>query len=138
MAQATLVPLPQTAAVEARPRLVFARAERPAPTFRFESLVLSEPRSLAKGRGATLALALVLHSILIVAVVVVPLFLYDYVPAPDEAMRAFFVTPGVAAPPPPPLLRLLPARSAPHPGPRRPRIPRRPRSSLPPPRRPRS
>jgi protein TonB len=74
----------------------------PPPTFRFESLVLTEPTSIRKGRGATLAVSIGLHSILIIAVVVVPLFFYDSLPAPDEAIRAFFVTPAVAAPPPPP------------------------------------
>jgi protein TonB len=72
------------------------------PAIRFESLVLTEPSSLAKGRSATLAVSIVLHSILILAAVVVPLFFYDSLPAPDEAVRAFFVTPVVAAPPPPP------------------------------------
>jgi protein TonB len=71
-------------------------------TFRFTSLVLTEPTSIRQGRSATLALSIALHAILIVAVVVVPLFFYDSLPAPDEAVRAFFVTPVVAAPPPPP------------------------------------
>ena len=101
MAQATLVPPPRTTADETR-RFVPAPPKRLQPTLRFESLVLIEPRSLTKGRGATLAVSLALHSILIVAVVVVPLYFYDSLPAPDEAVRAFFVTPAVAAPPPPP------------------------------------
>ena len=102
MAQAALVPPPRTADDEPEPRLVVVRPPRSAPPFRFESLVLSEPHSLATRRRATLAVSLILHSFLIVAVVVVPLFLYDYLPAPDEAVRAFFVTPAAAAPPPPP------------------------------------
>jgi periplasmic protein TonB len=102
MAQATLVPPPRTTADETSLRFVPAPPKRLQPTLRFESLVLTEPRSLTKGRGATLAVSLVLHSILIVAVVVVPLYFYDSLPAPDEAVRAFFVTPAVAAPPPPP------------------------------------
>jgi protein TonB len=102
MPQAALVPTPWTVADGSSPRIVPARAEYRAPMLRFESLVLTEPRSLAKGRSSTLAISLVLHSVLIVAVIVVPLFLYDYLPAADEAVHAFFVTPAVAAPPPPP------------------------------------
>jgi len=103
MAQATLVPPPRPVVDQSRARRpVAALAARPAPTFRFDSLVLTEARSLKKGRGATLALSIALHSILVVAVVVVPLFFYDTLPAPDDAVRAFFVTPVVAAPPPPP------------------------------------
>ena len=87
MAQATLVPPPRIAADEAGPRVVVARAPSSALSFRFESLVLSEPRSVGTRRGATLAVSLIVHSILVVAVVVVPLFLYDYhLPAPDEAV----------------------------------------------------
>jgi periplasmic protein TonB len=102
MAQATLVPPPRMTDDETGLRLVSPPPKRLEPTPRFESLVLTEPRSLVKGRGTTLAVSLVLHSVLIVAVVIVPLFFYDSLPAPDEAVRAFFVTPAVAAPPPPP------------------------------------
>jgi protein TonB len=104
MAQVTLVPPPPNVAdPPALPRVDISNAPpRSAATFRFTSLVLTEPTSIRKGRGATLAFSIVLHSILIVAIVVVPLFFYDSLPAPDEAVRAFFVTPAVAAPPPPP------------------------------------
>ena len=102
MAQATLVPPPRTEPDAPSPHLVSERAQRPVPAIRFDSLVLTEPNSLVKGRSATLAVSIVLHSILILAAVVVPLFFYDSLPAPDEAVRAFFVTPAVAAPPPPP------------------------------------
>ena len=91
MAQATLVPPPQRVADHepvSRPAVV--RATRAEAAFRFESLVLTEPSSIRKGRGATLAVSIVLHAILIVAVVVVPLLYYDSLPAPDEAVRAFF------------------------------------------------
>ena len=74
----------------------------PPPTFRFSSLVSTNPHSLARGRGTTLVFSAILHSLLIAAVVVVPLFFYDSLPAPDEGIEAFFVTPAVAAPPPPP------------------------------------
>jgi protein TonB len=103
MAQATLVPPPQRVAdPEPVPRRAVVSATRADARFRFESLVLTEPASIRSGRGATLAVSIVLHAILIVAVVVVPLLYYDSLPAPDEAVRAFFVTPAVAAPPPPP------------------------------------
>jgi protein TonB len=103
MAQATLVPPPPRLTDDRiAPRLSAAPPERTEPTLRFESLVLTRPESLAKGRSATLAISIVLHSILIAAVIVIPLFFYDSLPAPDEAIRAFFVTPVVAAPPPPP------------------------------------
>ena len=118
MAQATLVPPPRPALDERRARPVPAPSTRPSPTFRFDSLVLTEPRSHKKGRGATLAVSIVLHAILIAAVVVVPLVFYDSLPAPDEAIRAFFVSPVVAAPPPPPAAGFRPAPRtpvAPHP-----------------------
>jgi protein TonB len=102
MAQATLVPPPQKIADPTAIPRAEDRARRSAATFRFTSLVLTEPASIRKGRGATLAVSIVLHAILIAAVVVVPLLFYDSLPAPDEAVRAFFVTPAVAAPPPPP------------------------------------
>jgi len=103
MAQATLVPPPQKVADPlAIPPAALPHTPRPVFAFRFASLVLTEPVPIRKGRGATLAVSIVLHAILIVAVVVVPLFFYDSLPAPDEAVRAFFVTPAVAAPPPPP------------------------------------
>ena len=99
MAQATLVPPPQTVADAPALPLAGDRVTRSVPTFRFTSLVLTERASIRKGRSATLVLSIVLHAILIVAV---PLFFYDSLPAPDEGVRAFFVTPAVAAPPPPP------------------------------------
>jgi protein TonB len=102
MAQATLVPPPQVADPETSSRPAVKPATRADATFRFESLVLTQPSPIGKGRSATLAISILLHSILIVAVVVVPLLYYDSLPAPDEAVRAFFVTPAVAAPPPPP------------------------------------
>ena len=103
MAQATLVPPPQRVAdPEAVSRPAVVPATRADATFRFQSLLVTEPTSIRKGRSATLAVSIVLHAILIVAVVVLPLLYYDSLPAPDEAVRAFFVTPAVAAPPPPP------------------------------------
>lgn len=70
--------------------------------FRFQSLVLTEPQSLVKGRSTTVGVSLVLHSALILTVIIVPLFFEDILPPPSEALRAFFVSPTEIAPPPPP------------------------------------
>jgi protein TonB len=75
---------------------------RPAMSFRFQSLVLSERRSLAKSRGATLAFSLFVHAAIVGAVIILPLLSYDFLPAPGGAVRAFFVSPPEVAPPPPP------------------------------------
>jgi len=75
---------------------------RPPADFRFHNLVLSEPEPIWRGRSATLAASLLLHGALLAAVVIVPLYFYDVLPAPDEAVRAFFVAPPQVAPPPPP------------------------------------
>ena len=89
--------------IEADSTLV-AVPKGPEPVFHFHSLVLSEPTSLAKGRGLTLAVSMGLHAILFAATVLVPiLFFEDILPAPDKVARAFFVAaPEVAPPPPPP------------------------------------
>jgi protein TonB len=56
----------------------------------------------AAGRGTTLATSIAIHAVLIAAIVVVPLFHEEVLPAPGDAVRAFFVTPAQVAPPPPP------------------------------------
>lgn len=98
MAQATLLATPKLHE-ERRPA---SAPVLPPPAFRFESLVLTEKRSLAKGRSATLTVSLVAHAVLIAAIIIVPLLLDDTLPAPGDAVRAFFVTPAAMAPPPPP------------------------------------
>lgn len=70
--------------------------------FRFESLTLSEAASRTRGLSATLVTSVVLHVVLISAVVILPLLLYDAIPDPGAAVRAFFVAPAEVAPPPPP------------------------------------
>ncbi|HUG52393.1 MAG TPA: energy transducer TonB [Vicinamibacteria bacterium] len=57
---------------------------------------------MAKRRSTTLTVSLLVHSVLALALIVVPLLFDEYLPAPTEAVRAFFVTPAVATPPPPP------------------------------------
>jgi protein TonB len=99
MAHATLLPPPPVAPPS--PRSI-ASPRREGPTVRFDSLVLSKPRSLAKGRSGTLGVSLVVHSLLLALVLIVPLFTEEILPAPGEAIRAFFVMPAAAAPPPPP------------------------------------
>ncbi len=85
-----------------RPAAAPEPATPPLWPFDFEALVVSEPQSLAKGRSATTALSLVVHAALIAALLLVPLFMEDVLPAPGDSLRAFFVAPVDVAPPPPP------------------------------------
>jgi len=71
------------------------------PGLRFTGLVLTEPESLAKGHSATVAVSMVLHSVLIAAMVI-PVLIDQSLPAPGEGVHAFFVPPAAVAPPPPP------------------------------------
>ena len=98
MAQATLLPPP----VQDKPAAATSARTLPPPTVRFESLVLTRPRSLVRGRSTTLAVSIFVHTVLLAAIIIVPIVLDDTLPAPGESIRAFFVTPAVAAPPPPP------------------------------------
>ena len=72
------------------------------PGLRFTGLVLTEPESLAKGHSATVAVSMVLHSVLIAAMVLIPVLIDQSLPAPGEGVHAFFVPPAAVAPPPPP------------------------------------
>ena len=67
----------------------------------FQSLILTEPESHQGRKGATFFISLLLHSLLVVAVLIVPLLYYDALPS-QEALKAFFVQPLEVAPPPPP------------------------------------
>jgi protein TonB len=99
-----------------------ARPSRPEITFR--SLVPAERRSLAAGRGATLAVSIVVHALLLTTALVAPLLLFDdALPATEGAVRAFFAAPPELAPAPPP---------PPPPAPAATRT-RTPRASVPPP-----
>jgi len=76
---------------------------RPEPEFHFPSLDPVEQRSLVMGRGITAAVSLAVHTALLCTVVLIPIVFDDFLPAPDGAVRAFFVAaPEVAPPPPPP------------------------------------
>jgi len=90
-----LLPPGRAAVIENRPRL------RPSD-FAFRSLVLSRPQSRVKGLSATFATSLVFHTLLIAFVVILPILLYDAMPEPGNAVKAFFVAPADVAPPPPP------------------------------------
>jgi protein TonB len=67
----------------------------------FQSLVLTEPEKHAGRKSATLGISIVLHTLLVIAVAIVPLLFYDVLPS-QEALKAFFVAPLEVAPPPPP------------------------------------
>lgn len=97
----TSAPVVTRERVAPEPRQAPRPAVPPQP-FRFYSLVESEPHSLVKPRSATASLSLVVHAVLIAAAVIVPLFMEDVLPIPDETLRAFFVAPVEVAPPPPP------------------------------------
>ena len=65
------------------------------------SLTLTEPERHAGRTTATLVTSVVLHTVLVVAIAILPLLFYDSMPS-QEALRAFFVQPLEVVPPPPP------------------------------------
>jgi protein TonB len=78
-------------------------ASRPEARFALDGLVASAPVSAARGRGLPLALSLIVHGVLVAAVIIVPILLFeDVLPAPEQAVRAFFASPPQVAPAPPP------------------------------------
>ncbi len=97
-----------TATVEAVRRPTEPKLEAPAPLAPKApptpppTLMLTEHASVFGRRSATLAVSMSLHLVLVVAIVLVPIVFYDYLPS-QEALKAFFVQPlEIAAPPPPP------------------------------------
>lgn len=79
------------------------RPPKPKPDWPFLSLVPPEGRSLAKTRSLTLGVSLALHSVLLAAVILVPILASDTLPATArDTLRAFLVEPAVVLPPPPP------------------------------------
>lgn len=85
------------------PPVLTPPAKKPTmPAFRFRSLEAAGQLSLARARGTTFTLSAVVHTVLVAIVIIAPLLLEDVLPAPSEAVRAFFVTPAQVAPPPPP------------------------------------
>jgi periplasmic protein TonB len=105
MAQAHHFLRPGEAVVAEPPRL-------PPPDFPFQSLVVSQPHSRAGGLFGGFGTSIVLHAALVVAVVIVPMLLYEALPEPGAAARAFFSTPLEIAPPPPPPPPPAPAAAA--------------------------
>lgn len=79
-----------------------SHAPRPVVAVQFDSLVVTQPSSLVRGRSTTTAVSLILHAVLIAAMVIIPLFVEDVLPAPSDTLRAFFAAPVDVAPPPPP------------------------------------
>lgn len=75
---------------------------KPRVEFRFRSLVLSEPPSAVGRKSATFGVSLVLHTLLVLAIIVLPLVFYDFVPPTSDVLKAFFVAPQEVAPAPPP------------------------------------
>jgi len=69
--------------------------------FAFETLFVSN-ESLGARRGAAVLTSFAVHAALVTAAVVIPVLLYNALPEPGEAVRAFFVAPNLIAPPPPP------------------------------------
>ena len=67
----------------------------------FQSLVITEPEKHAGRTTTTLAISILLHSALVLAVAILPLLFYDALPS-QESLKAFFVAPLEVAPPPPP------------------------------------
>jgi periplasmic protein TonB len=72
-----------------------------APAVRFTGLLVTEQETGAGRKSATFAISIVLHTLLVAAIVVVPLLYYDMLPE-TTVLKAFFVAPLELAPPPPP------------------------------------
>ena len=89
------------APVEAPVEAVAPRRKPLDPRVISPTQMLIEPATHAGRTGATLAVSLGLHLVLLVAVVLVPLLSSETLPNPD-ALKAFFVRPLEIAPPPPP------------------------------------
>jgi protein TonB len=91
MAQAHHLLTPPRPSVDAQP---------PEPLFL--SLGPSSAHSRAHGLSGGVGTSMALHAILLVLVVVVPTLLYETLPEPGTAVKAFFVAPLTVVPPPPP------------------------------------
>ncbi len=79
---------------------VHDQAPRRVRDFQFEHLF--EIAHLGLRRSGAVFTSFAIHAVLVTAAVLVPILLYDILPEPDEAVRAFFVAPSLIAPPPPP------------------------------------
>jgi periplasmic protein TonB len=68
----------------------------------FEDLIESDVKKHGTKQGYTLPVSIAIHSIVLLAVVVVPLLTSEELPEPTSVVKAFFVEPAAAPPPPPP------------------------------------
>jgi protein TonB len=99
--------------VKASPAETRTPAKKRPPELRLTGLIESHQRSIVAARGSTLTVSLVLHTALAAAVILIPLlFFEDFLPEPNEAVRAFFVQPTAVIPPPPPPPPAPPAAAA--------------------------
>jgi periplasmic protein TonB len=80
---------------------VGAASEREHASSLFQSLILTSPEKHTGRAGTTLAVSVLFHTLLVLAIAIVPLLFYDALPSQD-ALKAFFVAPLEVAPPPPP------------------------------------
>jgi protein TonB len=68
----------------------------------FQSLVTHGPDYQVGRKSATFAISIGLHTVLVIAIILLPLVFYNAMPS-QEALKAFFAAPlEIAAPPPPP------------------------------------
>jgi protein TonB len=75
---------------------------RPRREPRFHILVLADYKAPTGRRGATLLASILVHSLLVAAIVIVPLLVQEALPSPPDMIHTFFVSPPEVAPPPPP------------------------------------
>jgi protein TonB len=68
----------------------------------FEDLLDSDTRVHGTKQGYTLPVSIAIHTVVLVAVIVVPLLTSEELPEPTSVVKAFFVEPQAAPPPPPP------------------------------------
>ena len=68
----------------------------------FEDLLDSDTRVHGTKQGYTLPVSIAIHTIVLIAVIVVPLLTSEELPEPTSVVKAFFVEPQAAPPPPPP------------------------------------
>jgi protein TonB len=80
----------------------------------FQDLVDSDTRAHSASKGATFPISFGLHSIAVLAIIIVPILQPDLLPEPTSVVKAFFVEPAAAPapppPPPPPAPRAAPTR----------------------------
>ena len=81
----------------------------------FEDLLDSDTRVHGTKQGYTLPVSIAIHTVVLIAVIVVPLMTSEELPEPTSVVKAFFVEPQAAPPPPPPPPPPAPKAAAPTP-----------------------